>query len=519
MKDLNVYTIFSEDSENPKNELFYHPYTKYAAEQREKQVSDPYCPRYHFSAPEGRMNDPNGLCFWKGKWHLFYQAYPPEGTISWGHAVSEDLLHWKDLPYAINPDIEQACWSGATLVEENRVIAIYLGNEYGIIVAVSSDPLLLNWNKIGHIPNDVDKYYPVYDPCIWKQDDWYYALSGGKIDVPGSERGVRAGYLFRSRDLVAWEYVHPFIEGGFDCLPGDDGACPYFWPIGDKYLYLHFSHQSGSKYLLGHYDTENQKFIGIRGGSFNTHGIGSSYAGGTHAPSATPDGKGGVVAVFNIADALVTDSRHHYQIVGLPRRFTLIGAKMDELAIEPAVEVSSMREKSIAMHDVALPAGQEVLLNGVQGNVMDLYLELAPADTLPTIDISVLRSQHGEEATHIRCYRQRGCTNWDNFEACGGWEGTSYDTVIELDNTDSSLLPGTICRAPELGSFFLMPTDPLRLRIFIDKSVVEVFVNDRLCLSTRVYPSRSDSLGVSLCAKEKDTVLLHAQAWQYKFTH
>ena len=267
--------------------------------------------------------------------------------------------------------------------------------------------------------------------------------------------------------------------------------------------------------MLGHYDTEKQKFIGIRGGSFNTHGIGSSYLGGTHAPSATSDGKGGVVAVFNIADALISDSGHHYQIVGLPRRFTLTGAKMDELAVTPAMEDFSLRGESAFLHNVVLPAGQEVVLEEIQGNVMEVYLELAPADTLPTVDISVLRSQYGEEATHIRCYRQRGCLNWDNFEACGGWDGTAYDTVIELDNTNSSLLPGAICRAPELGSFFLMPTDPLRLRIFIDKSVVEVFVNDRLCLSTRVYPSRSDSLGVSLCAKEKDTVLLCAQAWQY----
>ena len=61
-------------------------------------------PKYHYVNPEGNLNDPNGLCFWQGNWHLFYQAYPPEDTRQhWGHAVSKDLIHWRDLPYAIYP--------------------------------------------------------------------------------------------------------------------------------------------------------------------------------------------------------------------------------------------------------------------------------------------------------------------------------------------------------------------------------------------------------------------------------
>ena len=90
------------------------------------------------------MNDPNGLCFWQGRWHLFYQGYPPEDPRQhWGHAVSDDLIHWRDLPYAIYPNPEYQCFSGSTLVEEDRVIAIYHGTRVGNMVAVSDDPLLL----------------------------------------------------------------------------------------------------------------------------------------------------------------------------------------------------------------------------------------------------------------------------------------------------------------------------------------------------------------------------------------
>ena len=63
---------------------------------------------------------------------MFYQGYPPEDRRQhWGHAVSDDLIHWRDLPYAIYPNPEDRCYSGSTLVEEDRVIAMYHGTKIG----------------------------------------------------------------------------------------------------------------------------------------------------------------------------------------------------------------------------------------------------------------------------------------------------------------------------------------------------------------------------------------------------
>ena len=118
-------------------------------ESRKKMAGDPYRPIYHFVSPESTLNDPNGLSFWQGRWHMFYQGYPPEDRRRhWGHAVSDDLIHWRDLPYAIYPNPEHACFSGSALVEKDRVIAMYHGTRVGNMVAVSSDPLLLNWEKV-----------------------------------------------------------------------------------------------------------------------------------------------------------------------------------------------------------------------------------------------------------------------------------------------------------------------------------------------------------------------------------
>ena len=93
--------------------------------------------------------------------------------------------------------------------------------------------------------------YRIFDPCIWKKDGIYYSLSGGTLpDGPSGVR-IRANFSFRSTDLANWEYLHPFVLDDRFTLVGDDGACPYFWPIGDQHMLLFFSHMSDGQYLLG----------------------------------------------------------------------------------------------------------------------------------------------------------------------------------------------------------------------------------------------------------------------------
>src|SRR5690606_40709182 len=181
-----------------------NPLLKRFAESRKRQAADPYRPIYHFVSPESRLNDPNGLCYWQGNWHLFYQAYPPEDDRQhWGHAISTDLIHWRDLPYAIYPGPERAVYSGTTLVEDNRVIAMYHGTRVGNMVAVSDDPLLLNWEKVtgnAVIPIESNTGFPlpyrVFDPAIWKKDGIYYSLSAGRSATGPGGKQVRANFLF-----------------------------------------------------------------------------------------------------------------------------------------------------------------------------------------------------------------------------------------------------------------------------------------------------------------------------------
>lgn len=457
------------------------------AESRQKLAADRYRPAYHFVSPESQMNDPNGLCFWQGRWHLFYQGYPPDEFPAsadiprrrqhWGHAVSDDLAHWRDLPYAIYPGIERMCFSGSTVVESNQVVAFYPGIDAGQMVAVSKDPLLLNWEKIAGNP----VRSPTGDSCIWKEGDTYFGLVG-------------ADGLVSSRNLVDWS-----VHGGFlgeNSFPlGDAGACPNFVPIGNKHLLLSFSHTAGGQYLLGDYDQQRHRFKPYTQGRFN-HGTVSP--GGVHAPSAAADGKGGVINILNINDAM--PSPDWDQIMSLPQQLNL--GPDSQLRIEPVEAITSLRRSHQQLGETILPANREIVLDAIKGNTLELAVEIDPQMSR-WVQLNVMRSLNAEEQTSITFYNfDRKLSIW-------------YDTkaVLCLDALRSSERFDVWLRPPE-RAVMERGAGPLKLRVFVDRSVVEVFVNGKLYLALRVYPSRQDSVGVSLRAQGQDAVLKRLDAWQ-----
>ena len=461
---------------------------------------------------------------------MFYQAYPPEDRRQhWGHAISKDLIHWKDLPYAIYPSPERAVFSGTALVEDNRVIAMYHGTQVGNMVATSSDPLLLNWEKTTKdraaipllSPSGFPTPYTIFDPSIWKKEGVYYALSAGRVPKGTEGKKFPTTYLFRSNDLANWQYLHEFVEEDRFTMIGDDYACPYFWPIGDRYILPFFSHMSGGQYLLGDYDTKRDKFVVANHGKFN---FGPATPSGVHAPSATPDGKGGVIIIFNMNPGKPTGEWN--QIMSLPRRLTLVGR--DEIRQEPAGDIESLRYDKKEVKGMKLPANKEVVLKNINGNAMEIGLEVDVKDA-PALELNVLRSPGKEEYTRIVFFRGRGNAAGRDYRfgqvervIQPGQQLSAPNpqparlSLVTIESTYSSLHPDVNPRAPETAPVFIDTNENLKMRVFIDKSVVEVFVNGKQVLAVRVYPSRKDSMGVSLRSQGKDSELKLMEAWQMK---
>jgi beta-fructofuranosidase len=231
---------------------------------------DPRRPQFHLLPTHNWMNDPNGPIYFDGRYHMFFQ-YNPEaaiwGNMSWGHAISDDMLHWKNYPVAftMTPGGADAagCFSGTTILVDHkgrqRVYAIYTGvvkdKEHETIrneglresqcLAWSEDPMLLQWTKLSTpvIPQPPQgvAITGFRDPSIWRQDDIYFLTVGSGIAKVGG-----CVLLYRSRDLLNWEYLHPLAEGKWNGVytsnPVGDGEmweCPDFFSLDGGHVLIY----------------------------------------------------------------------------------------------------------------------------------------------------------------------------------------------------------------------------------------------------------------------------------------
>ena len=137
---------------------------------------------------------------------------------------------------------------------------------------------------------------------------------------------------------------------------------------------------------------------------------------------------------------------------------------------------------------------------------MELAIKVDPKDARE-VCVKVLRSPDDEEYTAIQFHRQGGYRKAPR---------TPRADALSMDISRSSLAPDVMSRAPEIAPFELKDGESLDLRIFVDKSVVEVFANGRQAIALRVYPEREDSVGVSVRAQGDEAALLSLDAWRMK---
>ena len=202
------------------------------------------------------------------------------------------------------------------------------------------------------------------------------------------------------------------------------------------------------------------------------------------------------------------------------------------MRVEPTGDIESLRYDHRRVGPTELPANEEVVLAGIAGSAMELAVELDPG-AAPMVELNVLRSPGREEYTRIAFYKDRGfkvqhpsvqtgAVHHTGHVAIGGSKNRSprpvdrFESLLTLDSSYASTLPGALSRAPETAPFRLEPDEPLKLRVFVDRSVVEVFANGKQCVAVRVYPGRSDSTGVSLRAQGSPAQLRSLDAWQMR---
>jgi fructan beta-fructosidase len=231
-------------------------------------------PTYHFTPPKNWMNDPNGLVYVNGEYHLFYQHNPfgkEWGHMSWGHAVSDNLVHWQHLPVAILEELENCftIFSGSAVVDENNCSGFGKDGRPTIVAFYTADYPQKKLQNI-HIAYSVDlgrtfsKYHgnPILDvnnskfgdpKVFWHPDTAKWIM----VNILGEKQGRIA--LYNSSDLKTWDFMSEFDAD--EKVPGK-WECPDLFPLvvdddldNIKWI-LKVNSTSGpvSKYFIGIFD-------------------------------------------------------------------------------------------------------------------------------------------------------------------------------------------------------------------------------------------------------------------------
>lgn len=229
---------------------------------------------YHFMAQTGWLNDPNGLVFFRGKYHWFFQCNPYYGLwdyMHWGHAVSEDMVHWEYLPLALAPSetyddyIRGGCFSGSAIEHEGKLYLIFTGttnNENGCeqtqCVAWSEDGISFEKYENNPVLTAPEWVNPSLfrDPKVWKHGDRFYMVCGA-----GSRDGRGQALLYCSDDLLHWDFVNVLAESRGEW--GIMWECPDFYLLGDAYVLTISPIKAGEHtavYFTGDFDYDTGKF-------------------------------------------------------------------------------------------------------------------------------------------------------------------------------------------------------------------------------------------------------------------
>ncbi len=460
--------------------------------------ADPHRPQYHFLPPSNWMNDPNGLIHWKGQYHLFYQYNPFAavwGSIHWGHAVSDDLVHWRDLPIALAPTPgtvdEFGVFSGCAFDADGVPAVMYTGVRQPAdgprielpCLATSDDDDLVTWQKyrgnpvIASPPPGLD-LLGFRDHGVWREKGtWYQVIGSGIRGVGGTV------LLYRSADLVHWEFVQPICVGDRTAT-GDMWECPDLFQLGNRHvLMVSPIPLRRTLYFLGsfgehRFEVQHQGVVDD-GGYF-------------YAPQSFTDDRGRRIMFGWLWEGRAETAQRAAGwagVMSLPR--VLLPRSDGVLGVQPAPELQSLRGRHIGLGNITVSPAATARVD-LEGATLEIVAEFRP-------------SQAAQFGLKVRCAPDGGEQTLIVYDPGRAW--------LSIDRAHSSLDPA-VDREPHGTQVTLTDDEILTLQIFIDCSVVEVYANARACVTSRVYPSRADSLGVELFARDGPAQLQQLDVWQ-----
>jgi fructan beta-fructosidase len=435
-------------------------------------------PQFHFSSKRGWINDDNGLVYYDGEYHLYYQHNPygwdhsrNDYNKTWGHAVSTDLVHWTELPAVIHPDHLGTIYSGSAVVDEHNTTGFQTGKEKPIVAVYTSAGGRSPWSQgkpfsqsIAY-SNDRGRTFTPYqgnpvqpnieyinrDPkAIWHEPTSQWVIV---LHFDG-----RAMAFFTSKDLKSWEYQSEFESRYLvDCpelfqlaVEGDENNNKKWIIYGGPGAY-YVGDFDGKQYTP---ETEITRYS--YGNCF--------YASQTFNNVPEEDGRRIQIAWGTIPMPAMPFNQQMLFPVELTLHTTDEGLRMFAYPVE---EIERIHGKEHSWTDVQLKPGQKILSN-IGGELFDIDAEFEVGEA-------------------------------DEF----GFRINGYSIKYNVKKNELS------CGRPKTK---LKPIDgKIRLRILVDRVSIEIFANDgRVYMPIRAHP-KGDQKGVEAFSEGGKTKLINLE--------
>ncbi len=464
-----------------------------------KKITPEQRPAFHLVSRCGWMNDPNGFSYADGAYQMYYQYYPYAshwGPMHWGHAKSQDLLHWEYLPCALAPDMQydkDGCFSGsAATLPDGRVLLMYTGEEKRgqaefqqqcVAVGDGVDFEKYAGNPVidrTKLPADASTHH-FRDPKILLKKD--FAGGDGYYMVAVNQTGDKNGQvlLFSSEDGFQWKFETVLIRG--DGRFGQMWECPDFFSLDGKEVFLtspqdmlpegyEYHCGDGTLCMVGTLDHETMHFT-------EEHNQAIDYGIDFYAPQTvqTPDGRRVMIGWMQNWDACsIRDEDAPWAgQMSLPRELFM---KDGRLCQRPLQEYEALLEERVSYENEVFAGGAMRELEGVSGRVLDLSLEISPVD----------------EADLYRRFEIRFACDGKHYTAL------SYEPdegILRIDRSFSgsrrAILHQQCCQVNG-------DRRNVQLRLVLDRYSVEVFVNGGDQVMTTAFYTDLSAEGIQMGA-------------------
>jgi fructan beta-fructosidase len=442
----------------------------------ERLYQETYRPQFHFSAKKNWLNDPNGLVYYKGEYHLFFQHNPRGlewGPNTWGHAVSDDLIHWKQIEHAIEPDEMGWIWSGSAVVDWENTGGFQTGDEKILIAFYTTGDTIARPEKpcvqcIAY-SNDLGRTWARYeknpvldhivgqnrDPkVIWHEPTGNWIMS---LFLDGNDYA-----LFSSPDLKKWTHLCDIN------LPGT-GECPDIFELpvdGDAANTRWIFWGGNGNYYVGTFD--GRDFV-AESGVLKCDWGANFYAAQTWSDIPLSDGRR--IQIAWMAGGKYPDMPFNQQMsipCELTLRTTSEGIRMYR---QPVKEIEFLHKEKFSWSNQTLKPGENLLSDIYGGDLFDIRAEI-----------------------------ELGNVSGFGFIVRG--EKIQYDVS---ENQLSSL---------DRSAYLEALQNTIRLQILMDRTSIEVFGNDgRVSMSSCFLPDPQDT-GLSIYSLGGEAIIASMNVYE-----